>query len=168
MLREGFRVVSNCDCGGEQADTACYSCLCNYYNQRQHDILKRRYAIDFYQQFSASYKNEWEYYRNEEVYQELGNVDVKSKVISNIEEEIAATKEHFQLNFCDEGRNQVSDTVEEIWRNLLDDCNDDERKLIQEIVNQHVENITRPIYGESVVIAETQEKIFVKYGKINK
>ena len=162
MLREGFRVVSNCDCGGEQADTACYSCLCNYYNQRQHDILKRRYAIDFYQQFSASYKNEWEYYRNEEVYQELGNVDVKSKVISNIEEEIAATKEHFQLNFCDEGRNQVSDTVEEIWRNLLDDCNDDERKLIQEIVNQHVENITRPIYGESVVIAETKEKFFVR------
>ena len=66
MLREGFRVVSNCDCGGEAADTACYSCLCNYYNQRQHDILKRRYAIDFYQQFSASYENEWEYYRDEE------------------------------------------------------------------------------------------------------
>lgn len=162
MLREGFRVVSNCNCGGEAADTACYSCLCNYYNQRQHDILKRRYAIDFYQQFSASYENEWEYYRNEEVYQELGNVNVESKVSSNIEEEVAATKEHFQLNFCDEGRNQVSDTVEEIWRNLLDDCNDDERKLIQEIVNRHVDNITRPIYGESVVIAETKEKFFVR------
>ncbi len=96
MLREGFRVVSNCDCGGEVADTACYSCLCNYYNQRQHDILKRRYAIDFYQQFSASYKNEWEYYRNEEVYLELGNVNVESKVSSNVEGEVAATKEHFQ------------------------------------------------------------------------
>ncbi|MBO5387003.1 MAG: DUF1998 domain-containing protein, partial [Lachnospiraceae bacterium] len=66
MLREGYRVVSNCDCGGELGDTACYSCLCNYYNQRQHDLLKRQYAIAFYQHFSLEYDNEWDCYRNDE------------------------------------------------------------------------------------------------------
>lgn len=54
MLREAFRVVRSCDCGGDAADTACYSCLCNYYNQKQHDILKRIYAIDFFKQFAAA------------------------------------------------------------------------------------------------------------------
>jgi len=51
MLREGAKVVNNCTCGGSEADTACYSCLCNYYNQKQHDILKRKYAIDFFKSF---------------------------------------------------------------------------------------------------------------------
>lgn len=54
MLQEAFRVVSSCDCGGEAADTACYSCLCNYYNQKQHDILKRYYAIQFFRQFAQT------------------------------------------------------------------------------------------------------------------
>ena len=48
MLESGAHVVNGCTCGGEEADTACYSCLCNYYNQKQHDILQRRYAIDFF------------------------------------------------------------------------------------------------------------------------
>lgn len=48
MLQSGKDVVDGCKCGGDIADTACYSCLCNYYNQKQHDILQRRYAIDFY------------------------------------------------------------------------------------------------------------------------
>ena len=68
MLKEAFYIVSNCECGGEEADTACYSCLCNYYNQKQHDILKRKYAIEFFQQFSLSYKDEWPATRNEEIY----------------------------------------------------------------------------------------------------
>lgn len=50
MLKSGYSVVCDCDCGGTDADTACYGCLCNYYNQKQHDILKRKYALDFYKQ----------------------------------------------------------------------------------------------------------------------
>lgn len=28
-------------------DSSCYSCLRNYYNQKHHDELKRKYVIDF-------------------------------------------------------------------------------------------------------------------------
>lgn len=48
MLEFGEGIVNNCQCGGKEANTACYSCLFNYYNQKQHEILKRRYAIDFF------------------------------------------------------------------------------------------------------------------------
>lgn len=47
MLKTASYIVNTCTCGGEAKDTACYGCLCNYYNQKQHDILKRYYAIDF-------------------------------------------------------------------------------------------------------------------------
>jgi len=48
-LREGFRIIETCSCG---QDTACYNCLCNYYNQKYHDILKREYALTFYKHFA--------------------------------------------------------------------------------------------------------------------
>jgi rubrerythrin len=45
-------IVSNCDCGDEgDGNAACYSCLCNYGNQYFHEILKRKYAIEFFSQF---------------------------------------------------------------------------------------------------------------------
>ncbi len=91
MLKEGYWVVNNCDCGGEAADTACYSCLCNYYNQKQHDVLKRKYAIDFYQQFSNSTTDNWPASKNNEVY--VRHVSETTEIIH--EAEIAATKEHF-------------------------------------------------------------------------
>ena len=48
MLKSSFNVVNNCSCGKENGgDSSCYSCLCNYYNQKYHDVLKRKYAIDF-------------------------------------------------------------------------------------------------------------------------
>lgn len=59
MLEAGAQVVNGCTCGGEEADTACYSCLCNYYNQKQHDILKRRYAIDFFNSLLNGEKKWW-------------------------------------------------------------------------------------------------------------
>jgi len=59
MLESGAQVVNGCTCGGEEADTACYSCLCNYYNQKQHDILQRRYAIDFFNSLLNGEKRWW-------------------------------------------------------------------------------------------------------------
>jgi len=59
MLETGAQVVNGCTCGGEEADTACYSCLCNYYNQKQHDILQRRYAIDFFNSILNGEKKWW-------------------------------------------------------------------------------------------------------------
>lgn len=45
-LKQALSIVSNCNCGGENKDTSCYSCLRNYYNQYCHDDLRRDYAIE--------------------------------------------------------------------------------------------------------------------------
>jgi len=47
VIKETFDSINECNCGGEAMDSSCYSCLRNYYNQKYHDILKRRYVIDF-------------------------------------------------------------------------------------------------------------------------
>ncbi len=47
VLRETLRLMEQCDCGGEEKDASCYTCLRGYYNQKYHDILKRKYVIDF-------------------------------------------------------------------------------------------------------------------------
>ena len=48
MLDKSLSIVKQCNCGEDSnGDSACYSCLCNYYNQKHHDIIKRRYAIEF-------------------------------------------------------------------------------------------------------------------------
>lgn len=69
MLKSGFKVVDTCICGGELADTACYSCLLNYYNQKQHDIIKRYYAIDFFRLFNLSLNEVWPVTKDENVYE---------------------------------------------------------------------------------------------------
>jgi hypothetical protein len=51
VLLKAQSLMNDCTCGGEQADTVCYGCLCNYYNQKQHDLMKRKYAIDFFNKF---------------------------------------------------------------------------------------------------------------------
>lgn len=47
IFNTALEIVQNCKCGGEEADSACYSCLCNYQNQRVHHKLSRRKAIDW-------------------------------------------------------------------------------------------------------------------------
>lgn len=47
VLKETLNIMQQCDCGGEDGDTSCYSCLRNYYNQKYHDKLKRFYVINF-------------------------------------------------------------------------------------------------------------------------
>lgn len=47
VLRESLKLVEDCDCGGDEKDSSCYSCLRCYSNQNQHDKLKRKYVIDF-------------------------------------------------------------------------------------------------------------------------
>lgn len=47
VLIESLRLMEQCDCGGEEKDSSCYTCLRGYYNQKYHDLLKRRYVIDF-------------------------------------------------------------------------------------------------------------------------
>lgn len=47
VLHTTLEFVSSCTCGGDARDTSCYSCLRNYYNQKHHELLQRRYVIDF-------------------------------------------------------------------------------------------------------------------------
>lgn len=56
MLENSYKVVSECTCGGEEGDTVCYSCLCNYYNQSRHSIMKRRFAIEFFDRLKNNQK----------------------------------------------------------------------------------------------------------------
>ncbi len=149
MLKAGYRVVSTCVCGGDAKDTACYSCLCNYYNQKQHDILKRYYAIDFYEQFELSLDEFWPATRDETVY------EVPDKF--NVEEESS----NLQVSFCNVGRNQASESATEIWENLIDDASDADKILLQILSERCPENISKPWYGESINIVETNEEICV-------
>ena len=49
ILRESLKVVNNCDCGGDDLDSSCYGCLRSYQNQRYHDLLKRKYVVNFFE-----------------------------------------------------------------------------------------------------------------------
>lgn len=46
-----LKLMKSCKCGGKDGDSSCYSCLRNYGNQKYHDLLKRKYVIDFIGQF---------------------------------------------------------------------------------------------------------------------
>lgn len=51
IFSSALQIVKQCNCGEESnGDTACYSCLLNYRNQNHHDLLKRRYAIEFFEE----------------------------------------------------------------------------------------------------------------------
>lgn len=47
VLKNTLNIMKGCVCGGDQGDSSCYSCLRNYRNQKYHDILKRKYVIEF-------------------------------------------------------------------------------------------------------------------------
>ena len=121
MLRKGYDVVSNCSCGGDEADTCCYSCLCNYYNQRQHDILKRRYAINFYRQISMFFDEIWESSKNEDIY-------IVQSLTSSIQPTVQIQQKLIQLN---KGQMQAGLSHDDIWSNLIEDCNEDELAIIK-------------------------------------
>lgn len=59
MLMKSLEIVKQCNCGEDSnGDSACYSCLCNYYNQKHHDIIKRKYAIEFFEEILSHQTNE--------------------------------------------------------------------------------------------------------------
>lgn len=47
ILRYTLDFMSACRCGGDEGDSSCYSCLRNYRNQKYHDLLRRKYVIEF-------------------------------------------------------------------------------------------------------------------------
>jgi len=148
MLKAGFKVVDTCVCGEKLADTACYSCLLNYYNQKQHDILKRYYAIDFYRMFNLPLNEIWPATRDENVYE----------IINPSQDDDESQK--LQITFCNNGRNQAADSAEEIWSDLIDECSEEEEDILNAIREKCPQNISKPWYGESVKVVETNEEIY--------
>lgn len=156
MLKMGYKVVSECSCGGNEADTACYSCLCNYYNQRQHDVLKRRYAIDFYRQISISYDGEWDSAKNEEPY------EVKS-LTSMVNDNMPVTLKVEPLN---KGQMQAGLSHDEIWSNLMDDCDDGEISVLEKIADSV--KIEPDLYNEVFKIENTHEQFYANLAWLDK
>lgn len=148
MLKAGFKVVDTCVCGGELADTACYSCLLNYYNQKQHDILKRRYALDFYHMFNLSLDEVWPATKEENVYE----------IVNPFQDNEVSQK--LQIAFCNNGQNQAADSVEEIWTNLIEDCGEEEKDILKTILKKCPQKISKPWYREKLKVLETGEEIF--------
>ena len=51
ILKYTLSIMRGCICGGDEGDSSCYSCLRSYRNQKHHDILKRKYVIEFISAF---------------------------------------------------------------------------------------------------------------------
>lgn len=141
MLRLGQKVVTQCTCGADEADTACYSCLCNYYNQKQHDLLKRKYAINFYQSLLNG-QGEWTV--------SVGNLDDFSGAAGN-NRKIAY--------FNEDGQNQKAMDFEAIWNYLAQDTNDeDELGIIDVLKTKTIEDAhySKPYYGSSITVVDNK------------
>lgn len=156
MMKEAYRVVKQCNCGGKKADTACYSCLCNYYNQNQHDILKRRYAIEFFENFLEGATDKWDIedqgiISGFELTQDLDYFEE----LNSVEKE-----DYYKISFCNIGTNMSSESMEYIWGCLMEDCEyDNEKNIIDQLANSYVKKIEKPIYGEDIEIIETGKRM---------
>jgi len=49
IVAQSIALVRDCTCGGKDGDSACYSCLKNYNNQRVHDDLSRGLALRYFE-----------------------------------------------------------------------------------------------------------------------
>ena len=139
MLWEAYQVVAHCECGGEKKDTVCYSCLCNYYNQKQHEIMKRRYAIDFFETLLSG-GNEFDI------------LPVEKETVTEIPE--SAESGSLNAELCNQGSLLK---VSELWKELLEDCEDEEQDTaVIKNLQQLTENLILPMarYDEYFILPE--------------
>ena len=70
-----------------------------------------------------------------------------------------SAKKRMKLILGSDGRNPGTETAEEIWTDLLDDCfDDDEITLIKSVKEKSPEVISRPYYNKTVKIEDTGEE----------
>ena len=48
VVEKAIDITKNCNCS-----PSCYSCLRNYYNQKIHDLLNRKYAYEFLENYAG-------------------------------------------------------------------------------------------------------------------
>lgn len=146
MLSEGLRIVSSCNCGGEAADTACYGCLCNYYNQKQHDVLKRMYAIEFFRSLKGD-SDQW--------------TGVQLPDEPSDEAFVEPAREGVSAAFNNDGQNQSAMSYHDIWEYIAEDTEDAEEKALFEALASTTEAnaAEKPFYNGSIRIIESGERI---------
>ena len=144
MLESALSIVDNCTCGGEEGDTACYGCLCNYYNQKQHDILQRRYAIDFLNSVRNGYSS-------------FFGVQMQDENIVPRAEDVLTQTAYFN----NDGQDQSMMSFDEIWNYLSQDTEDDSQlELIKMIASKMQEgHYEKPHYSASITILQDETQI---------
>ena len=144
MLEASLAVVSKCTCGGDEGDTACYGCLCNYYNQKQHDVLQRRYAIAFLN----SVKNGHDFFFG---------IQLQDEDVTTPTEDVLTQNAYFN----NDGQDQSMMSYDEIWNYLSQDTEDeDQLELIQTIASRMGEgSYDKPHYSASITTVQDETKI---------
>lgn len=139
-LKAGLDKVSK-ECCDE--NTSCYNCLRNYYNQMYHNKLVRKLAMDVIKRLLFEIEDVTEFYQNERW---------------QWNSQIPSSKKKMKLLLGNDGRNPGTETADDIWSDLLDDCfDDDEIKLITAVRESSPESIAKPYYSKTVKIEETGE-----------
>lgn len=124
-------------------NTSCYNCLRNYYNQSHHNKLQRKLAIDVIKRLLF----------------EIDGVSATTQTDRWHWNSEAKHSKKIKLVLGSDGRNPGTETAEEIWSDLLDDCyDDDEIALVEELKEKSPEIISRPYYSKTVKIEETGEE----------
>ena len=142
VLSTARKIVEECTCGGEEGDSACYGCLCNYYNQRQHDNLKRKYAIDFYKRLLFGKKD---FYA-----EELELIDKYSSDDSKTQK--------YKLIFNNNGVNLSNKTYKEISDYIADEITQKELEIFNSILQiENIELCDKPYYMPTFTVFENKD-----------
>ena len=124
-------------------NTSCYNCLRNYYNQSHHSKLQRKLAIDVIKHLLF----------------EIDGVPATTQTERWHWNSDAKPSKKMKLVLDSDGRNPGTETAEEIWLDLLDDCyDDDETALVKSLKEKSPKIISRPYYSKTVKIEETGEE----------
>lgn len=140
-LKAGLDKVSK-ECCDE--NTSCYNCLRNYYNQSYHNKLVRKLAKDVIKRLLFEIDDVVEVYQNERWH---------------LNSQVSISRKKMKLTLSSDGRNPGTETAEEVWSDLLDDCFDDnEIAIVTQLKENSPESIAKPYYSKTVKIEETGEK----------
>jgi hypothetical protein len=157
VFENTLKLMKNCDCGGEDMDTACYSCLMNYYNQYYHWALKRGYVVNFLEkilnnkQFKENISNSgWieikRYIKNEDIKELISWLETKIDVNPIVGYEFESNNyadaelvwEDKKLAILMPSQKQYESTIKELGYRTIDFSKEQLipiREMIMEIIN---------------------------------
>ncbi len=130
VLSNTYMLMASCDCGGEEANTSCYKCLRNYYNQKFHEYLERGHVLKFIDSINN-----------------CGPISAPN-----------AFKEHYVMK-QDSGTTAVGKSPKEVWTYIKEDLID-EREIafftqLEELSEEC--SFERPIYNCNLMGLDSRE-----------